>query len=115
MRPYIADGLIVVGALVAVAGAIRATLAYVRHFRARMIASTDRMNRAIAAMEFAYSTSLAAIITGGGIAVLVAGLVIGSGVRAWTILMPVGLAAGGALNAWLSRRTIDKLRKSSTA
>ncbi len=109
-----ADGLIVVGALVAVGGAIRATLAYARYFRARKIAPTERMNRAIAAMEFGYSTSLAAVITGAGIAVLVAGLVIGSGVQAWTILMPVGLAAGGAFNAWFSRRTIDKLRKSST-
>ena len=115
MRIYIEDGLIVVGALVAVGGATRATLAYVRYFRERKIASTDRMNRAIAGMEFAYSTSLAAVITGGGIAVLVAGLVIGSGVRAWTILAPIGLAIGGAFNAWVLRRTIDKLRKSGTA
>jgi hypothetical protein len=107
--------LIVVGALVAVGGAIRGTLAYMRYFRERTIASTDGVNRAIAGMEFAYSTSLVAVITGGGIAVLVAGLVIGSGVRAGTIFIPVGLAVGGALNAWLSRRTIAKLRKSGTA
>ena len=115
MRLYVADALIVIGALVAVGGAIRGTYAYVRYFRSQEIASADRMNRAIAAMEFAYSTSLAAVITGGGVAGLVAGLVVGNGVRAWTILMPVGLAVGGALSAWLSRRTIDKLRKSSTA
>jgi hypothetical protein len=115
VRQYIEDGLIAVGVLVAGGGAIRATSAYMRYFRERKIASTDRMNRAIAGMEFAYSTSLAAVITGGGIAVLVAGLVIGGGVKVWTILMPVGLIAGGALNASLSRRTIDKLRRSSTA
>lgn len=115
MRLYVADALIVIGALVAVGGAIRATFVYVHYFRSQEIASADRMNRAIAGMELAYSTSLAAVITGGGGAVLVAGLVVGNGVRAWTILMPVGLVAGGAFSAWLSRRTIDKLRKSSTA
>lgn len=115
MRLYVADALIVVGALVAVGGAIRGTFAYVTYFRSKGIASADRTNSAIAAIEFAYSTSLAAVIVGGGIAVLVAGLVVGSGVRAWTILMPVGFAAGGAFSAWLSRRTIDKVRKSSTA
>lgn len=109
MRLYLADGLIVIGALIAVGGAIRGTVAYIRYFRSPAIASADPVNRAINSLEFVYATSLAAVITGGGIVVLVAGLIFGNGVRAWTILMPVGLAAGGAISAWYSRRTVDRL------
>jgi hypothetical protein len=115
VRQLEANGLIVIGALISVAGAIAATRAYVRYFRAGGFAHVDRLSRNIAAAELAYSCSLAAVITGGGIAVLVLGLVIGGGVQAWTILMPVGLAAGGTFNAWFSRRLAEKLRKSTTA
>jgi hypothetical protein len=111
VREFVADGLITVGALIAVVGAIRANFAYFRYFQMRGSASTDRTKRAMAGMEFVYSTSLAAVITGGGIAVLVVGLVIGHGVQPWTISMPAALMAGGALNAVFSRRTLERLRR----
>jgi hypothetical protein len=102
-----ADGLIIVGALTAVAGAIRANFAYVHFFRTRPAAP---QGRAIAVMEFAYSCSVAAVITGAGITVLVLGLVIGNGVQAWTLSLPISLAAGGALTAALARRILGQLR-----
>jgi hypothetical protein len=108
MREWIANGLIIVGALTAVAGAIRANFAYVRFFRTRGAAPPQ--GRAIAGMEVAYSGSVAAVITGVGITVLVLGLVIGSGVQAWTLLLPISLAVGGALTAALTRRILEQLR-----
>jgi hypothetical protein len=111
MRQVAADGLILVGALIAVGGAIKAAFAYVRFFPQRDASAADRTHRAIAGMEFVYSTSLAAVITGGGIVVLVVGLVIGYGAQPWTISMPAALMAGGALNAVFSRRTLERLRR----
>ena len=113
MREWAADGLIIVGALTAVGGAINATFAYRRYFRQRDAASADRRTRAIASMELVYSASLAAVITGGGIAILVLGLVIGHGLQPWTLSMPGSLMAGGAFNALFSRRTLEQLRKSA--
>jgi hypothetical protein len=109
MREWMANGLIIIGALTAVAGAIKANFAYVRFFRTRRAAIPQ--SRAIAGLEFAYSCSVAGVITGTGITVLVLGLVIGTGVQAWTLSLPISLAAGGALTAALAHRMLVQLRK----
>jgi hypothetical protein len=108
MREWMANGLIIIGALTAVAGAIRANFAYVRFFRTR--GAAPPRGRTIAGMEFTYSCSVAAVITGAGITVLVLGLVIGNSVQAWTLSLPISLAAGGALTAVLARRILGQLR-----
>ena len=106
---WMATGLIIVGALTAVAGAIRANFAYLRFFRTRGAATPQ--GRAIAGLEFAFSCSMAGVITGIGITVLVLGLVIDNGVQAWTISLPMSLAAGAALTAALTRWRLEQLRK----
>src|SRR5437879_4621194 len=112
MREWMADGLMIVGGLTALGGAIRANFAYIRYFRTRGAQPAAPNSRAIASLEFAYTCSVAAVITGGGISVLVLGLVIGSDVKAWTLALPIGLAAGGVLTAAVARRTLAQLRKS---
>jgi hypothetical protein len=108
-----ADGLIIVGALTAVAGAIRANFASVPFFRSRAAEPSTPEGRAIATLECAYACTVAAVITGAGITVMVLGLVIGYGVQTWTILMPIGLAAAAALTAGFIRRTLRQLPNSA--
>ena len=83
----------------------------------RIIAAAGEGKRAVVVgssfigMEVAFSGSVAAVITGTGITVLVLGLVIGNGVQAWTLSLPISLAAGGALTAALAHRMLEQLRK----
>ena len=58
MREWAAGGLMTVGALIALASAIRMTAAYRRYVRSRKAEPGDRRERAIAGLELAYSGAL---------------------------------------------------------
>jgi hypothetical protein len=111
---WLAVALTIAGALIAVGGAIRINFAYVRYFRSRKVGPDDRKARAMRAMELAYQGGTSAVITGAGCQVLLAGLVLGSYIRSnWSVLAPLSLVIGGAYMAWLSRRLIAQLRRST--
>jgi hypothetical protein len=107
VRRWVADGLAIVGGLTSVAGAIRATFAYVHYFQG---APYDGRGRAIAGLEFADSVAVAGVITGEGIAVLVLSLVIGYGIQTWTSSLPLGLTAGALVTTALAHRMLAQLR-----
>ena len=111
---WLAGGLIVTGALIAVGGAVRINFSYVRYFRSRKVRPDDRKARATVAMELAYQGAVSAVITGAGLQVLLAGLALGSYIEvSWWVLAPASLLIGGAYTAWLSHRLVAELRRSA--
>ncbi len=107
MREPVGDGLVIVGALTAVAGAIVANIALVRYLRPAHLGQTDRRSQAIAGLEMAHLALKGAVMTFGGITILLVGAIIGSHVQAsWWILLPIGGVGGSVLTAALIRRTL---------
>lgn len=51
--PWLANGLIVAGALLSVAGAVRINFAYIRYVRSRRVQADDQTARAISLLEMA--------------------------------------------------------------
>jgi hypothetical protein len=110
VREWTAYGLMSVGALIGAAGAVRAAFAYIRYFRSKDAQPGDRRIRAIAGGEFAYSSAIAGVITGGGLAVLVLGMVLLGYVQAEWLLAPIVLVAVSASAALQWRRVLARFR-----
>jgi hypothetical protein len=110
VREWTAFGLMSVGALIAAAGATRATRAYIVYFRSKDAQPGDKRTRAIAGGEFAYSSAIAGVITGGGLAVLVLGMVLLGYVQAEWLLAPIVLVAVSASAALQWRRVLARFR-----
>jgi hypothetical protein len=110
VREWTAYGLMIVGALIAAAGAVRAAFAYIRYFRSKDAQPGDRRIRAMAGGEFAYSSAIAGVITGGGLAVLVLGMVMLGQVQTVWLLAPVVLIAVSVSAALQWRRVLARLR-----
>jgi hypothetical protein len=89
MNGSLAQGFVVVGALIMVAGGVLANVVFVRYVAARRPSSRDPAIRRQAVFAFAISLMLCAAVGFGGAFVLVLGLVVGNGAAAWTLSIPM--------------------------
>ena len=78
-----------VGALMMVAGAVLASVVFVRYLAVPRRSAEDPATRRQAAFDFAISLLLCSAVVFGGACVLVLGLIVGSGAAAWTLSIPL--------------------------
>jgi len=110
MHESLALELMTVGGAIAVISPIGGYVALFRLLRAQRRLAGNRTKVLVASFEYMYWVLLFAMITAGGLVLLVLGGVVGYGVAAWAPALPGGLLIGSALVAAYVRWQLVRLR-----
>jgi len=112
MREWLGLGLMTLGAAIGAIGPIGGYVALFRLLRAQRRLAGNRARVLVATYQYTYWLTLFAVITAGGLVLLVLGGVIGYGVAIWAPALPGGLLIGSALVAAYARWKLVRLRTS---
>jgi hypothetical protein len=107
----LANVLMLAGGFTAVIGGTLGNLILFRYLRAP--AGSDRKQRSLAALKFAYSLSQSAALAAMGLVILLVGAAVGFGVPIWAPALPAGMLAGAVASAWYARRLARRLSNSA--